>query len=134
MQLRMTNQREVILRELRTSKKHLTADELYERVKKDMPRISLATVYRNLEILSEAGMIQKLEISGRQKRFDYDTELHDHIYCVQCHRVDNLKMEHGSINDEVLSRISNYDVTGYRLEFAGICPECKKKNSLKKEK
>ena len=49
---------------------HLTADELYERVKKSMPRISLATVYRNLETLSETGVIAKLEISGRQKRFD----------------------------------------------------------------
>jgi Fur family ferric uptake transcriptional regulator len=93
MQLRMTNQREIILRELRKSKKHLTADELYDIVKKDMPRISLATVYRNLEVLSEAGLIGKLEISGRQKRFDYDVEEHDHVYCVVCHRVDNLDIK-----------------------------------------
>jgi Fur family ferric uptake transcriptional regulator len=78
----MTNQREIILRELRKSRQHLSADELFDRVKKTMPRISLATVYRNLEILSEAGMITKLEISGRQKRFDYDVVDHDHIYCV----------------------------------------------------
>ena len=134
MQLRMTNQREVILRELKASKKHLTADELYERVKKDMPRISLATVYRNLEILSEAGMIKKLEISGRQKRFDYDTREHDHIYCIQCHRVDNLTLEHESIDKDVLEKVSNYSITGYRLEFAGICPKCRKKNEAKKEK
>ena len=82
MQLRMTNQREIILRELKKSKRHLAADELYDIVKKVMPRISLATVYRNLEILSEAGMIGKLEISGRQKRFDFDVSDHDHIYCV----------------------------------------------------
>lgn len=131
MPVRMTNQREVILRELRKSKQHLTADELYERVKKDMPRISLATVYRNLEILSEAGMIQKLEISGRQKRFDWDTAAHDHIYCVQCHRIDNLDLEHKSISKEVLKKVSSYEITGYRLEFAGICPSCKKKNNKK---
>ena len=93
MQLRMTNQREIILRELVKSKEHLTADELYDIVKKVMPRISLATVYRNLEILSEAGIIGKLEISGRQKRFDFDPEDHDHIYCAVCHRVDNLDIE-----------------------------------------
>lgn len=133
MQLRMTNQREVILRELKASKKHLTADELYELVKKDMPRISLATVYRNLEILSEAGMIQKLEISGRQKRFDYIVEEHDHIYCLKCHRVDNLTLIH-KIGKEVLDQVSNYQVTGYRLEFAGICPECKKNDEKEKEK
>jgi len=87
MQLRMTNQREMILRELKKSKGHLSADELYERVKKFMPRISLATVYRNLEILSDAGMIRKLEISGRQKRFDSELADHDHIYCIECHRI-----------------------------------------------
>ncbi|MCI5132654.1 MAG: transcriptional repressor, partial [Candidatus Electrothrix sp. EH2] len=67
--LRMTHQRELILEELGNCHNHPTADALYERIKKKLPRISLATVYRNLEILSEAGMIRKLEISGRQKRF-----------------------------------------------------------------
>ena len=62
MPLRMTNQREIILQELQKSKKHMTADELYSRVRKVMPRISLATVYRNLETLSDAGIIAKLEM------------------------------------------------------------------------
>ena len=53
MHMRMTSQREIILKELQDSHQHLTADELYERVKKIMPRISLATVYRNLETLSD---------------------------------------------------------------------------------
>ncbi len=127
MQLRMTNQREIILRELIASKEHLTADELYDIVKKVMPRISLATVYRNLEILSEAGLIGKLEISGRQKRFDYDVSDHDHIYCAVCHRVDNLQVERKDLQAEDLSAIAGYSVTGYRLEFVGICPACQKK-------
>ena len=122
MQLRMTNQREIILKELRKSREHLTADELYERVKKKMPRISLATVYRNLEILSEAGMIAKLEISGRQKRFDWDVREHDHIYCVKCHRVDNLELDRDSIRKPDWDADSGYSVKSYRLEVAGICP------------
>ena len=56
MELRMTHQREIILQELQTSREHLTADELYDRVKKRLPRISLATVYRNLEILTQVGL------------------------------------------------------------------------------
>ena len=127
MQLRMTNQREIILRELRKSKRHLTADELYDIVKKDMPRISLATVYRNLEILSEAGLIGKLEISGRQKRFDYDVEEHDHIYCVECHRVDNLNIERKRLDLQKQSVVKGYSITGYRLEALGICLDCQKK-------
>lgn len=135
MQLRMTNQREIILRELKRSKGHLSADELYDIVKKIMPRISLATVYRNLEILSEAGLIGKLEISGRQKRFDYEVSDHDHIYCIICHRVDNLNIERKSIDSEQLADEAGYSITGYRVEIMGICPKCQKKeNKLEKEK
>lgn len=134
MQLRMTNQRETILKELRESMQHLSADELYERVKKVMPRISLATVYRNLEILSEAGIIAKLEISGRLKRFDHDVEEHDHIYCVQCHRVDNLEVDRHASHDVPEVSDKGYRITGYRLEVAGICPECQKRNRTKEKK
>jgi Fe2+ or Zn2+ uptake regulation protein len=126
MQLRMTNQREMILRELKKSKNHLTADELYERVKKFMPRISLATVYRNLEILSELGMIRKLEISGRQKRFDSELEDHDHIYCVQCHRIENLDIGEKQVDLAVVDT-KGYAITGRRLEVNGVCPRCQKK-------
>lgn len=133
MQLRMTNQREIILRELRESRQHLTADELYERVKKVMPRISLATVYRNLEVLSEAGIIAKLEISGRQKRFDYDVTEHDHICCMKCHRVDNLVLDREKLEAINWENQDGYSVKGYRLEVAGICPECQEKLKLKEK-
>ncbi|WP_228721419.1 MULTISPECIES: Fur family transcriptional regulator [Desulfosediminicola] len=133
MQLRMTNQREIILRELRESKQHLTADELYERVKKVMPRISLATVYRNLEVLSGAGIIAKLEISGRQKRFDYDVSEHDHICCVKCHRVDNLELDRDKLGSIDWENTDGYSVKGYRLEVAGICPKCQKELKFKEK-
>ncbi len=129
MQLRMTNQREMILRDLKKSKGHLTADELYERVRKSMPRISLATVYRNLEILSEAGIIRKLEISGRQKRFDSIIEDHDHIYCVQCQQIENLDLDKSDMNVPTQERINGYDITGFRLEVSGLCPKCQKKTA-----
>lgn len=134
MQLRMTNQREMILRELVKNKQHLTADELYDIVRKLMPRISLATVYRNLEILSEAGIIGKLEISGRQKRFDYDPEDHDHIYCAVCHRVDNLNIERSGDEAQKMAAVKGYSVTGYRLEIIGICVSCQKKEKAKEKK
>lgn len=134
MQLRMTNQREIILRELKKSKRHLSADELYDIVKKFMPRISLATVYRNLEILSETGVIRKLEISGRQKRFDFDVSDHDHIYCAMCHKVDNLNIERKNVDSEQLHVEAGYSITGYRVEVIGICPECQKKEKSKEKK
>lgn len=129
-QLRMTPQREVILDEMGKYKGHPTADALYERIKKKLPHISLATVYRNLEILSEAGMIKKLEISGRQKRFDRQLEHHHHICCVQCHRIDNLKVE--TVSPEAAAEIG-YRISGCRIEFFGICPDCQKKNGWKQQ-
>jgi Fe2+ or Zn2+ uptake regulation protein len=120
----MTNQREIILEELQKSGQHLTADELYDRVKKKMPRISLATVYRNLETLSEIGVISKLEISGRQRRFDCDIREHDHIHCIHCHRVDNLEFDRNIVGTLSSEAARGYTITGYRIEFGGICPAC----------
>lgn len=125
--LRMTHQREIILRELRQCTSHPSADELYERVKKILPRISLATVYRNLEILSASGTIGKIEISGRQKRFDWEIKQHTHIHCMRCHRVDNIEL---AGDDQETLRPENtrgYQISGCRIEFTGFCPECQKK-------
>ena len=90
---RMTNQRRVILQELRNVHSHPTADDIYIMVRKTLPRISLGTVYRNLEILSEMGLIKKLVGCGRQRRFDGDIENHYHIRCVKCGKIDDLPEE-----------------------------------------
>lgn len=128
MALRMTNQREIILDELRKSGQHMSADELYERVRRTIPRISLATVYRNLEILANLGIVAKLEMSGRQKRFDYDVKKHDHIFCIECQRVDNIDLKRKEMPMALTGLERGYSISGYRLEFAGICPDCKKKH------
>ena len=65
---RMTKQREIVLEELRKTRMHPTADELYERVRKRLPKISLATVYRNLEWLAEREIIRKIEHTGSSKQ------------------------------------------------------------------
>ena len=126
--LRMTHQREIILDELNRSKAHPTADELYSCIKKKLPRISLATVYRNLEILSEAGLIQKLQVSGRQKRFDWNPEQHNHIFCTQCQGLDNIPSPDAEEAPYVKPmQEKGYCITGCRIEFYGLCPTCQKK-------
>ncbi|MBW2321808.1 MAG: transcriptional repressor [Deltaproteobacteria bacterium] len=85
----MTKQRQVILEELRQLKTHPSADEIYKVVRRRLPRISLGTVYRNLEVLAKMGEIQKLELSGSIKRYDWNTNKHYHIRCVRCDRVDD---------------------------------------------
>ncbi|WP_457572020.1 Fur family transcriptional regulator [Desulfovulcanus sp.] len=119
---RLTRQRKVILEALRGVTTHPTADEVYDMVRKNLPKISLGTVYRNLEILSEMGLIQKLEIAGQQKRFDGNPEPHYHIRCIDCGRVCDVDFE---LDIDIKQKtISGFLVQGYRVEFFGICPDC----------
>lgn len=128
MATRMTSQRQIILEELQKSRRHMTADELYWVVRKKLPKISLATVYRNLEFLSEAAMIAKLAVGGRQKCFDSDVLGHDHVVCVQCHKVDNVVLQSKKEDYPSHGVMDGYIIMGRRLEFAGLCPECQQKN------
>lgn len=124
--LRLTTQRQVILEELSKVKTHPTANELYDMVRQRLPRIGLGTVYRNLELMAENGMILKIEVGGSQKRFDATTEDHYHIRCSRCGKVDDIDIP--VIDDLVqeASKTSSYNIIGHHVEFTGICSECQK--------
>ena len=122
--MRMTKQRSLILEELRRHNIHPTADVLYEMVRKQMPRISLGTVYRNLEILTTLGEIQTLELSGSQKRYDGNPCKHYHIRCLHCGRVDDAPIAPLSRLEDELYEATVYTIMGHRLEFMGLCPKC----------
>jgi len=126
---RMTHQRQVILEEVQKVNTHPTADEVYEMVRKRLPRISLGTVYRNLEIISTSGLIQKIGPPSSQMRFDGKTDNHYHIRCVSCGRVEDAPVESFDKLEEAMQKKSNYSILGHRLEFLGICPECRKKET-----
>jgi Fe2+/Zn2+ uptake regulation proteins len=125
-QTRMTKQRSIILEVLRSVKTHPTADELYTLVRERLPRISLGTVYRNLDILAASGDILRLDRAGEQKRFDGDISPHYHVRCNGCGRVGDLFM---SIPLPDITRIQaeNFDVQGVEVIFFGLCDHCRKK-------
>jgi Fur family transcriptional regulator, peroxide stress response regulator len=123
--LRITRQRKVILEELRKLTSHPTADELYRLVRKRLPSVSLGTVYRNLEILSESGIIMKVELAGAQKRFDGRIDNHYHVRCARCGRVDDVVADTIPSIDAIAKKASDYEVFGHRLEFVGLCPDCR---------
>jgi Fur family transcriptional regulator, ferric uptake regulator len=147
---RNTRQRQIILEELQKLTSHPTAAVLYEIVRRRLPKISLGTVYRNLELLARTGLILKLDIGGSEARFDGNVHRHDHVRCVQCGRVDDihgppLDLSGGKANDfggytvsgqdcpafSIPNRIGQtkpcgaYQLLGYRLQYFGVCPQCR---------
>jgi Fur family transcriptional regulator, ferric uptake regulator len=124
---RKTIQRKIILDELSHHSDHPTADEIYIKVRKQMPKISLGTVYRNLELLSNAGTILKLDSNSKQMRFDPNPIPHPHFYCIQCDQVEDIpvQIDVPSI-DEEHPWFRDRLIQGSSLEFYGLCPECKK--------
>ena len=121
----MTTQRTIILEELGKLKTHPTADELYRIVRRRLPKISLGTVYRNLEILSGSGLIQKIEVPGTMKRFDGEAQTHHHVRCVSCGAVSDVGPGHTIIVPEITGDVEGYRIVGCRLDLIGICPRCR---------
>lgn len=122
--MRLTTQRQIILEELSKVTSHPTANEVYDMVRKRLPRIGLGTVYRNLELLAESGVIMKLEVGGTQKRFDATIEAHYHIRCTSCGKVDDIDMEVKSKLNDMAAESCNYEILGHHIEFSGICEDC----------
>lgn len=123
--IRPTTQRQIIFEELSKVKTHPTAGEVYDMVRSRLPRISLGTVYRNLELMVREGLILKLETGGTQNRFDATTAPHYHIRCLLCDRVDDLDCPvDDSLEVDAATR-TNYSVMGHHVEFTGICPSCR---------
>ncbi|OGQ98986.1 MAG: transcriptional repressor [Deltaproteobacteria bacterium RIFOXYD12_FULL_57_12] len=123
--MRITSQRQVILDELRKVTSHPTASEVYDMVRKRLPRIGLGTVYRNLELLTEHELIRKLKVGGEQKRFDGNAAPHYHVRCVQCGRVDDVEINPLLDLEQKVATCSGYEILGHHVEFEGRCAACK---------
>ena len=121
---RETVQRRAILEALRATKTHPTAEELLKRVRRKVPSVSLATIYRNLRRLAEEGLIQELCYGPHKSRFDGNPELHYHFSCVNCGRVFDVPMSVKRRLDAEASKVTGFKVLGHRLEFYGICDKC----------
>ncbi|HHY38696.1 MAG TPA: transcriptional repressor [Clostridia bacterium] len=121
---RQSRQRDTVLKVLRGTKSHPTADWIYEQVKREIPNVSLGTVYRNLRLLKEAGEILELDFGAAQSRFDGNPKPHYHLVCVSCGSVLDVDMPVKRSLDEEASESSGLKVLGHRLEFYGVCSRC----------
>jgi len=122
--MRLTTQRQIILEELGKVTSHPTANEVYDMVRRRLPRIGLGTVYRNLELMADNGIILKLEVGGTQKRFDATVEPHYHVRCSSCGMVDDINVTVQEQINQVAEQASDYIILGHHIEFSGICGSC----------
>ena len=121
--------RDAILNCVRATTTHPSAEWVYENVRTQMPDISLATVYRNLSLFKEQGLIVSLGTVKGVERFDGNTEPHVHFICTQCGGVQDLPEI--SVPEELnsaVARSSGGRVDSCQLSFTGICGKCRKMN------
>lgn len=121
---RETKQRRLVLQAVQSRCDHPTAEQIYEDVHAINPKISHGTVYRNLNCLSEDGVITHVRVPGAD-RYDLRTDLHYHMFCVACKKVIDVPYPYKSSLDEETMQQSGYQIIRHRLVFEGICPECR---------
>lgn len=122
---RITPQRRAILEVLARSVGHPSVEQVFRLVSEEFPKTSLATVYKTVTALKEAGEVLELEFSQDSNRYDGNKPYpHPHVLCVQCHEiVDPELTKLGDMADEV-ARQTGFRVLTHRLDFYGLCPKC----------
>lgn len=122
--VRITPQRHAVLEYLLTSMSHPTADEIYKALEEKYPNMSVATVYNNLRILREIGLIKELTYGDDSSRFDSNMNDHYHIICEDCGKIVDF---HYPTLDEIESlaeKVSGFNISHHRMELYGKCEEC----------
>lgn len=124
---RNTRQRKLILKAVRELECHPTAEQVFDRVRRELPRTSLSTVYRNLGILADQGLVSTVAGTGKEVHYDHNGSDHCHIRCSVCGRicdVDVYPLDKDRLSPEALSGFLLQEVS---VNLVGICPECSEK-------
>ena len=108
---------------IEASRMHMTAEQVYEELKKTYPAVALATVYNNLNRLWAEGMIRKVSLEGMPDRYDR-TERHDHLVCRKCGRLTDICLDDLT---EQLQRQVGIPLLSYDLKLMYLCEDCRKK-------
>ena len=122
---RQTAQRAMILAAVKDSESHLTAGEIFERVRRRDPRIAYGTVYRSLHLLAQHGQIQELTFADQSSRYDARAERHDHVHCTSCGVLADVEVPVALIARHVAEERSGFSISSHHTVFAGLCPVCR---------
>ena len=119
--MKNTRQKEIILDAVSHLKDHPTADEIYLYLKKDYPKLSLATVYRNLNQFVTDGRIRRVSVPGDSERYDAMMDAHEHFYCETCGSITDIHIM--GLEEQLLSH-PTMKVEDYKLMLFGKCEHC----------
>ena len=123
---RNTKQRACVLEAVRGTRNHPTAEEVYDTVRQALPRVSLATVYRNLNQLAQEGTLRRILLPNAPDRYDRTTAGHYHITCIRCGAFEDLRaVPYNGRYDGAAAAEGGYTVLGHDTVFRGVCPACK---------
>ena len=121
---RQSKQRNRILELLRSTDNHPTADWIYEQLKKEFPKLSLGTVYRNLSTLIDQGLVKKIHFGSTFDRFEANTQPHYHLVCESCGKILDFDMAiYDDLNEQAM-QLTTFKINYHKLEFFGTCKEC----------
>lgn len=126
--VRMTPQRHAILEYLFESMTHPTADEIYKALEGRFPNMSVATVYNNLRVFKEAGIVKELTYGDSSSRFDCVTSDHYHVICEECGKIVDFHYPGLDEVETLAEHVTGFKVSSHRMEIYGICPDCQKKS------
>lgn len=124
---RYSRQRELIYEALKGTDRHPTAEMVYQWLKPENPSLSLGTVYRNLNLLADEGIITRMPFSV--ERYDANTEPHPHFRCEECSAVYDMDLPYDPALDDAALRASEYEVRGHEMVFYGLCGECRRRKN-----
>ncbi|MGO1923413.1 MAG: ferric iron uptake transcriptional regulator [Jeotgalicoccus sp.] len=129
---KLTPQREVTVRVLLENESaHLSAEDVFMKVKDKYPEIGLATVYRTLELLNELNVLDKVNFGDGVSRYDLRKEgaqhFHHHLICIHCGSVEEVEEDLLTDVEKIVTRDFNFDIIDHRLTFHGVCKLCKGK-------
>lgn len=128
-QYKLTSQRKIVLQAfLDHQDKHLSAEEVHSILRSASNEIGLATVYRTLELLSELGVLQKMDFGDGRSRYEVnsasDTHQHHHLICLRCNKVKEFEDDLLDALETAVSRKSNFLIVDHQLKFYGYCQDC----------
>lgn len=124
---KLTKQRQMVLELIQNSDGHMTADEIHHKLKQDGSTIGIATIYRNLNVLYEDHLINRVRHPEYGYIYDKNTYKHYHLHCIQCNRIEDIEFRLPDSITRDVEKMMDCKVLEHELTFEGICSRCKNK-------